>query len=478
MRCVRPARLSSGVAEGNARFQSTKRRVADSTASQDGVHENPAGDRRERSVSPGSDTPRGRDVSRWFGGDEPSVRFVAGSLIAGVFFGGVGAGVAFPTLPTLGPILGISPFLVGLILSTNRFTRLVMNTPAGQVLDRYGTRRPMIAGFVGQGLAPFGYVLGLHAAVVPLDSATVFVLSRAVWGVGSAFVFVGAFSTITHVTTAANRGKWVGYMRGGQSLGFPAGLVVGGLVTDALGYSEAFLVAGCAGLFAAAVVALVLPNVRTDVSATSSLREVPKLVRTDVRIFTVGAVNFAVRFLFAGVLLSTAVLYAGAHDISIGVLSETGVSGVVMAVAVVASSLTTLVVGRYSDRLSNRAALTLPALGLLAAGFALLALVPTLAATLVAVALVGVGVGGSNPPLLAYLGDLSPSDDVGKLGGVYNVFGDLGSTLGPLVAVPLVEIVGFRVEYLACVGLVLVVGALVAKTLYGEAATVPRSELS
>jgi MFS family permease len=80
--------------------------------------------------------------------------------------------------------------------------------------------------------------------------------------------------------------------------------------------------------------------------------------------------------------------------------------------------------------------------------------------------------------LLAYLGDLSPSDDVGKLGGVYNVFGDLGSTLGPLVAVPLVEIVGFRAEYLACVGLVLVVGALVAKTLYGEAATVPRSELS
>nr|WP_231751598.1 MFS transporter [Halogeometricum sp. CBA1124] len=80
--------------------------------------------------------------------------------------------------------------------------------------------------------------------------------------------------------------------------------------------------------------------------------------------------------------------------------------------------------------------------------------------------------------MLAYLGDLSPSDDVGKLGGVYNVFGDLGSTLGPLVAVPLVEIVGFRVEYLACVGLVLVVGALVAKTLYGEAATVPRSELS
>jgi MFS family permease len=113
----------------------------------------------------------------------------------------------------------------------------------------------------------------------------------------------------------------------------------------------------------------------------------------------------------------------------------------------------------------------------LAAGYALLALVPTLPSALAGVALIGVGVGGSNPPLLAYLGDLSPADDVGKLGGVYNVFGDTGSTLGPLVAVPMAEVVGFRVEYLACVALVVLVGMLAARTLYGEGATAPRSEL-
>nr|WP_231896253.1 hypothetical protein [Haloferax sp. BAB-2207] len=77
-------------------------------------------------------------MSRLFGGDEPSVEFVAGSLIAGVFFGGVGAGVAFPTLPTLGPIIGITPFVVGLILSANRFTRLVVNTPAGRYSTGWG----------------------------------------------------------------------------------------------------------------------------------------------------------------------------------------------------------------------------------------------------------------------------------------------------------------------------------------------------
>jgi len=402
------------------------------------------------------------------GRSDPGVRYVVASLVAGVFFGGLGGGVAFPTLPTLGPLLGITPFVVGLILSINRFTRLVMNTPAGQILDRVGTRRPMITGFVLQGIVPFGYVLGLHADRLPVGSAAVFLGSRSLWGIGSAFVFVGAFSTITHVTTSENRGKWIGYMRGGQSLGFPTGLVVGGLLTDAYGYDVAFAVAGVAGLLAAVVAFLVLPDVSPDVEA-STLRELPGIVRADPRIAAVGTVNFVVRFLFAGVLLSTAVLYAREYDITIGLLSSTGVSGVVMAVSVLGASGTTLLVGRYSDRLSNRALITLPALIVLAAGFVLLVVLPTLAGVVLGVALIGIGVGGANPPLMAYLGDISPADDVGKLGGVYNAFGDFGSTLGPLVALPLVARVGFAAEYLACALLALGVGALVSRTLLGDA---------
>jgi MFS family permease len=167
------------------------------------------------------------------------------------------------------------------------------------------------------------------------------------------------------------------------------------------------------------------------------------------------------------VLLSTIVLFAAQKGIAIGALSETGVSGVVMALAVLGSSVTTVVVGRYSDRLSNRALIAVPALGVLGAGFLLLVLVPTLVGALGGVALIGVGVGGTNPPLLAYLGDISPGGDVGKLGGVYNTFGDLGSTLGPLVALPLVAEVGFAVEYLACVGLAACAAVLVIGTLLG-----------
>ena len=63
------------------------------------------------------------DAERTPSADHPdrSARSVAGSLVVGVFVGGIGGGVAFPTLPTLGPLLGISPLVVGLILSVNRF---------------------------------------------------------------------------------------------------------------------------------------------------------------------------------------------------------------------------------------------------------------------------------------------------------------------------------------------------------------------
>ena len=67
--------------------------------------------------------------------DESGVRTVVLTLVAGVFFGGV----ASPTIPALGSVLGIAPFLVGIVLSINRFTRLLVSTPAGGILDRLGT---------------------------------------------------------------------------------------------------------------------------------------------------------------------------------------------------------------------------------------------------------------------------------------------------------------------------------------------------
>lgn len=394
------------------------------------------------------------------------VKPVAAAVIAGVFFGGVGTGVAFPTLPLLDDLLGISAVMLGVILAANRVARLVMNTPAGQVIDSVGVRKPMIAGLFVQGIAPFGYVAGLHTprgtlAVLPLVGevsmpAAVFTLSRLFWGFGSAFVFIGAFAVITHVTTRRNRGRWTGYMRGGQSLGFPTGLVVGGVIADLLDVQSAFLTAGFLTMLAAVVAFRLIPEVTPDTTDTAGLTDLPGMVQSEPRVLPIGLGNFTVRFLFGGVLLTTVVKYAAIYDVQLSMLSATGVSGVVMGAGILASSGSTVVSGRVSDSVENRVVVTLPGFAVLAVGFVSLASFPDFVGLLGSVLLIGLGTGATVPALLAYLGDISGEGEVGRMGGVYNVFGDVGLSLGALVAIPFAAWLDYRTTYLACAALTVV----------------------
>jgi len=393
------------------------------------------------------------------------IRTIALAVIAGIFFGGVATGVAFPTLPLLDERLIISTLMLSVILSANRIARLFMNTPAGTIIDRVGARKPMIFGLFTQALAPFGYILGMYVPEIVLVTlpwfgqislpGLVFVLSRLFWGVGSAFVFIGAFATVTYVTTSSNRGRWVGYLRGGQSLGFPTGLILGGLLTDLASMEIAFLTAGILALVAGTVATLVLPDVHGgDDSESAKLREIPALLRGRPAVLAIGFGNFTVQFLWGGVILATMARYANDFGLEISLLEAAGVSGVVMAVGVVTSGTTTVITGRISDLISDRTLITLPAFCLMTLGFLIIAYVPTLEALFGAIFLIGLGMGAAAPALMAILGDLTPGNELGRMGGVYNVMGDIGLSLGPLVALPAVEAFGFQWTYVFCAALV------------------------
>jgi MFS family permease len=403
---------------------------------------------------------------------ESEIRTIALAIIGGVFFGGLATGVAFPTLPLLTDILGISAVVLGLILSANRVSRLVMNTPAGNLVDQIGTRRPMIAGLFVQALAPFGYVLGLYTPtgsfVAPIVGdvsypAAVFIGARLMWGFGSAFVFIGAFATITHVTTQNNRGRWLGYMRAGQSLGFPSGLIVGGLIFNFFDAQTAFLTAGVLALVAGFVAASVLPDIHPDTDERARLRDIPDMIRREPRIFPLGIGNMTIRFIFGGLLLATVASYAKAEGMELSVLEAGGLSGIVLATGVLSSSVTTFLSGQISDDLDNRAVITIPAYISMATGLALVAMVSTLPALIAGVALVGVGTGGAGPALMAIVGDITPGEEIGRMGSVYNLMGDVGLVLGPLLAVPMAETwVGYSDTYYLCAGAVLVTLVVVA----------------
>jgi len=67
----------------------------------------------------------------------------------------------FPILPVIGIDLGISGFMIGLILSANRITRLGFNPVTGSLLDRFGARWPVAIGLVIEALGTLAFSIAL-----------------------------------------------------------------------------------------------------------------------------------------------------------------------------------------------------------------------------------------------------------------------------------------------------------------------------
>lgn len=400
--------------------------------------------------------------------EDSGVGYVAGSFVIGIFLPAVAGGITFPALPRLELVLGLSPAVVGLILSTGNGVRLLSNAPVGSLVDRIGTRRPLIAGLLLLSLAKFGYALGMDPGAVPLGPTALFLVAQTAAGVGSALALVGGYAMITDITTPENRGRWLGYMFGSHGLGFPIGLVVGGVFADAYGIRESFLLGGVVSLVSVPIIVALVPDSSPTVDRDGGLRDVPALVRADRRLAVIGTVN-GIMSVLSRAFLTTVVVFTAKLGLEIGGLGDLGVTGVMLALVTLAAAGSTLVAGRYSDSFENRVYLVLPSLCVMATGFVIVAMVPTLTGVVAGGVVAAAGGGAVGPVLHAYLGDISPPEDVAKLGGAYNVFGDLGAILGPIVALPVASSVGFDAVYFGCAGLGAVAAVLVARTLLSAA---------
>ncbi len=399
-------------------------------------------------------------------------RTVVLAVVASTFFAGFGGGVVFPILPNLHAVLGITPFVVGLILSANRFTRIVVNAPAGSLVDRYGARVPLIGGLFIQAVATFAYVLALGSTL----PAVAFLVARIVWGVGSALVFATAYTIAADVSDTGSRGTSMGVVRGGLTLGFPAGLVLGGVLSDVYGIPAAFTAASVLALLGACIAYLVVPE--THVSETRRAVR-PWEVDTTRPTLAIGIVNFGLYFAYLGALFATLVLFVEAHNIAVWGYGPQGMSGLLMAITVLTAAVAMLGGGRLSDVRDSRFPILIAFLVVSLGGFLLLAMATSLWSLVVACVLIGAGQGGTSGPLMALLVDLTQEERMGRAVGTNNLLGDLGGGLGPVVTLPLIDPVGFTPIYAACAVIPLIGGAILLYVLRdvrsgGEDAGFPR----
>ena len=150
-----------------------------------------------------------------------------GALVAsGVMaFAGMGDALLYPLLPVYGKDMGFSVFFIGLLLSVNRFVRILANTPIANIISRLGMKKVLL---ISSALAAvttlfYGLKLGLLS----------FLIARVLWGVSYSGL------KIATLNYAANSGYHTGLAFGAsksiKTLGAFFILLLGPVIIDAHG---------------------------------------------------------------------------------------------------------------------------------------------------------------------------------------------------------------------------------------------------
>ena len=178
-------------------------------------------------------------------------------------------------LPSIRADLDIQLSELEWVVNGYALTFAVVMLTGGKLADRYGRRRIFIAGlliFTASSLA-----CGLAS------DAHMLIGSRVVQGVGSALMNPATLSIITATFPPRQRGMAIGIWAGTSAMALAIGPLVGGLITQHIGWSWIFFINVPVGVLGVIVARLVI-NESRDTSHEQRL-DIPGLVASGVGLF-------------------------------------------------------------------------------------------------------------------------------------------------------------------------------------------------
>src|SRR5438034_1530028 len=149
-------------------------------------------------------------------------------IMGTVFVAFLVIGLAMPVLPLhVHQGLGLSTFIVGLVVGSQFAASLISRLWAGRHADSRGAKHAVVTGLIVSALAGLLYLLSLRFVNEPAISVTILLLGRALLGAGESFIITGAQSWGLALGGPRNTGKvlaWMGTaMYAAFALGAPAG---------------------------------------------------------------------------------------------------------------------------------------------------------------------------------------------------------------------------------------------------------------
>lgn len=365
----------------------------------------------------------------------------------------LGYGIAAPAIPAFARQFGVSVAAAASVISAFALMRVAFALPAGRLVDRFGSRRVMAIGIVV--VAASSVLAGFSQSFAQL------LVLRGVGGLGSAMFSVSAQALLLASVPGGQRGRASGLYTGGFLLGGITGPALGGVVA-AWSLRAPFFLYGGLLVVPAVIAAVALGTAARPVAARAAAgpRESLAVLSGALRsraYRAVAAVNFADGFAVLGVRGAIIPLFV--RDSLHHSATWTGIGFLVFAAL---NGAALLPAGRVADTLGRRPVMV-AGCAVAAAGLLLLAVLPGLWAYLGALAVAGAGSGLLDVAPSAMLGDLLGAQ--ARRGGVLIAFfqmaGDAGTVIGPVVAGLLVDSASYPAAF-GLAGGVLAAAALLA----------------
>lgn len=342
--------------------------------------------------------------------------------------------------------LGVTVGTVGLLLGVNRLVRLAFNGLAGSLFDRHSGKGLLLVSMLIGVAANLSYVIGFEVRWV--------LVGRVLWGAAWAGIWVGSHAILLDATTVDDRGQLSGRYQLWFFLGVGATSLAGGALADLVGFRRTLWLAVASCGLAFLIWLFFLPESRGQ--RPSRHKESPAEDGWESfpwrPTLAASLPYFSIRITTAGVLASTTILWLGRYLGEGSLLHRVGLplatlTGAMVALRMLVGMAIAPLSGWLSDRLRRRWGVLAASLAIGSAGLGLMTsavFLPALAGALF-LAVMGPAVHGLSPSIL---GDRVGTERRGRALGVMFTLGDLGSALGPPLALGLLPAVGLEFVYL------------------------------
>ena len=367
----------------------------------------------------------------------------------------LGFGAIVPVIALYARSFGVLQSAIGVAIAVYGLARFLVAMPVGKLADVLGRRAALALGGL---VTAAGNLL---CAAAP-DFAT-FVAARFVAGAGSALVLIAGQIVLADITTPARRGRVMAIYQGVFLCAVGIGPYPGGLLAERFGLAAPFVVYAAAGIVAAAVAWLQIPDT-PGAGASPGPPSIRLAFSAQVRLLT----SHAGFILVSLVAFTSAAVRTGALFNVVPVVARDRLAlgadriGFGLAVASVVGLLLAYPAGVLVDRYGRKPVIV-PTM--IAAGASMLVFMaaPSYAWFLAGCVVWSVAVGVSGAAPAAYAADVAPPGMNAAAMSTYRMLSDLGYVVGPIALGVLTDLFGADAALTTAAALLVVVAVLFAR---------------